>query len=149
VEANFTGDVQLLVGSAAAYRKWTRRFIVVGLVLCTAVLVSYASDLGEHTLKREFRIVVLAVIGDLMLAFGLWRSLRTPGIVTALQSPENLVSYRLVRVDGTNIGIIWLYTKKGAYYEIPITSGEPNAGERAFKALMAHAPHLVEHEQQG
>jgi len=118
--------------------------MIVGIVACTALLISYYTDLGEGSNRKEFKIVVLAGIAELMLAWGIYKSFSTPGIVTALQNPEGLESYRLIMTEEGNVGIVWLHTKDGQSYEVPIMGPDVDSGNKAFEALMKHAPHLVE-----
>ena len=134
-------ELQALIERNIRYRRFVGQAMVVGIIGCTALMVVYGPDLGEATSRAEFKIFALSGIAWLMLAVGIWKNKRTPGLITALHNPTRLNFYKLIRIDDGRIGVIWLFTTKGSSYEIPI---DPEVGERTFEELMKLAPQMTE-----
>jgi hypothetical protein len=141
MDGQLAPELQALIERNEKYRRFVGVAMVVGLIGCTALVVIYGLDLGEDSRRAEVEILMLSGIAWLMLAWGIWKNKRTPGIATALHNPVSLNYYKLIRIDDGRIGVIWIFTTKGRSYEIPI---DPAVGERTFEELMKLAPQLTE-----
>jgi hypothetical protein len=134
-------ELQSLVERNIKYRSLVGKAMIVGIIGCTVLMLVYGADLGEGSRRAEVKIVVLSGIAWLMLAWGIWKNKRTPGIASTLRNPDTLQHFKLIRIDDGRIGVIWLFTKDGSDYEIPI---DPVEGEATFAALMKLAPQMTE-----
>lgn len=142
-ETTLTGDLALFARAKKNEAKFARFFIIIGMIVAGAFVVSNAMDISHLGDNKATRFTLASAAGLAFCVFMFIRYSIKPKGVRLLENPDEIASYKIIFVeDRSSISAIWITNKEGKSYEMAIAfTGTEDGAQRALEAFKQHVPH--------